>query len=133
MVTMRELRNKLDEMNVKYEVSENGNIGFFQTGDKNFRYFTIINLEDDAFRFMIYTGIELMEYNFKTLNKINEYNMNYKWYKFFIEEDKNELMMTSYLNNEYIDDVEQLIGLIIVGGRILNHLYPDIQRFMWNS
>ncbi len=135
MFTMQDFQNKLDEINFRYDKDSDGNIFFSQTGDKNFRYVIVVERQDDvSFKVEIHTGIEFPEYNFRVLDKINKYNTRYKWYSFAINsKSKNELVMFSYIDSQYTSSVEGLIDLIIMGIKIINDLYPDTQRLIWNS
>lgn len=134
MFTLRDIQNRLDEMDVNYKMFDDGTIGFILTAKQNFRFAVFISIDSFYCRTSFYTGIHFPEYNMKVLSKINDFNKRYKIFSFHInEQNENELIIDGFIDTEYTSDIESVIDLIAREQYVLENLYPETQKLIWSN
>lgn len=134
MIYIENVKRMLDNEDLKYKSISNNSVAMCWTGKYNNDYAIAIDLvEDEGIGYLeVATGIFIEDITPQIHDKINYLNFRVKWFKFFIN-NNNQLMMEYCVDLNGVSSETVFLRKIYSATNIIDEIFPDIQRTIWNK
>jgi hypothetical protein len=135
IITFRTITSALDDENLKYTDMSREDVyalrlGFDLKNYSNCQLFVILDSDGESYR--IRSGVIMSvpdEKRERVMAAINKVNCDYRWGRFFIDDD-GDLMMQEDV--DFLDQNKKLAVMTIVrAAQILDAVYPEFMRAQW--
>lgn len=136
MIDIYDVKSFLKDKNIEYEELDDA-IKVFHTNRKfNFNYYFVICIRDDLAQILFHSGVSFSNCGHNIYKLLNDLNKTYNFYRIFVEDPKyRDDAYAVYMSTEIqlVDyfTVEDLMDMLGRGMRILEDIYPKLQREVW--
>lgn len=134
MINIENVKRMLDNEDLKYKSISTNSVAMRWTGKYNNDYAIAIDLvEDEGIGYLeVATGIFIEDITPQIYDKLNYLNFRVKWFKFFIN-NNNQLMMEYCIDLKEVSSETVFLRKIYSAANIMNEIFPDIKRTIWNK